>query len=668
MARKLRWTLDFKSANETGCHLDIYKEGYTGSTVTELVGAANPFEYEEDNDTNLLNFIRYKTGYIRVLETTYGDLSELAPSSITAHYVVAKYGGVVVFTGYMQCIELSNDWEAGPRVLEFPVISPLGLLSAFNFTPPSNPTMTTVGALLKEVLDTLNPYVSGDVTKQGYQKVMWPGDTNWPWDAKIHTQVVCPFNSEFQHWSTAADLYATRDFQYLVDGICSCFGWMVHDTPEYLVFSQFDTTGKYSQMAVANLASPSGRSDWSQDTYQNEYYYQFSNNDSNYTVRRPLKEIDVSIDGEGIRKKSLSTEHAITHGTPQAGWGAVQNQGFRAVSMEQVGPEVEADYMSYPIIDGAGGIQYKGTYPYAVGFFDQHSTNVSLTDGWVIKYDTGWANDTCLLKAKFYGLITGDKSSGQCLLKLRAEYGTDLADMKDKDYSNIQLNMVIKIGDKYINITNLQLSNSIIYNPITILGSTGAVSPNMSLAINNVSYRLCDADGIVITPYAGWPQYLFDSVEISLHKSSLTTSLANGSYIRITELSLNNPSDPIDNYVPDSYHKKSIKIEGNETGTESGSITANFNNYSDCICEHSIMNANNSITGSCPQYAYMFTPQMFVETKVKKYRDSVPGPIEYTEKWIVNGTSGPVWRIIARSFCLWDDEYRVTFARTRTLT
>ena len=668
MARKLRWTLDFKSLNNTGCHLDIYKEGYTGNTVIELIGASNPFEYEEDNERDLLHFIRYRTGYIRVIEENYGDLSELSPDSITAHYVVAKYGGDVVFTGYMQCIELGNNWDAGPRVLEFPVISPLGLLSAFKFTPPENPTLTTVGTLMKEVLDTINPYVSGDATQQGYQNVIWPGDTNWPWDCKIHTLVMCPFNKDFQHWSTAADIYSPRYFQYLVEGICNAFGWMLHDTPASLVFSQFDATGRHSRMSVVNLPNPSGRTDWNQDTYENEYYYQFSNNDSSYTVRRPLRGIDVSIEGDGVRDKMLNTNHAITHGMPQGGYDASTLRGFRAVSLQQVGPSVTGNLISFPVIDGGGGIQAKGVFPYAVGFFDDNDTSVSLNESWVIHYDSSWAASTLLITAKFYGLMVGNVN-GQTLLKLSAEYGTNLFDMKSRDYGNVQLSMVVKIGDKYLNVTTRQLSSSIIYNPVTIDGSTGSIHPNVTLSDGTTTNRLYDADGILITPYVGWPQNIFDSIEISLYTTSQTSStMADGSYLRITELALTNPSGPLDEFVPDDFHKILVRIDGNHTGTETAGITANINNYADCICEHSLMNANNAITGSCPQYAYMFTPQMFIEASVKKRRSDVPGAIEYVERWIAFGDSGPIWRIISRSFCLWNDEYRVIFARTRTLS
>ena len=85
MARKLKYQLDFKSLRNKDCQVLVYVEGYTGTAVTALTGTANPFEYEEDNDTDLLHFVRFRTGYLRVREETFGELDGLQPTTITSH-------------------------------------------------------------------------------------------------------------------------------------------------------------------------------------------------------------------------------------------------------------------------------------------------------------------------------------------------------------------------------------------------------------------------------------------------------------------------------------------------------------------------------------------------------------------------------------------------------
>lgn len=44
MARQIKWRLQFKSLNNTGCLVNIYEDGYTGSSAdTTKTGADVPF-------------------------------------------------------------------------------------------------------------------------------------------------------------------------------------------------------------------------------------------------------------------------------------------------------------------------------------------------------------------------------------------------------------------------------------------------------------------------------------------------------------------------------------------------------------------------------------------------------------------------------------------------
>ena len=87
----LRWQLQFASRSNVACRVDIYKREYTGSTVTQLTGAATPVYWDEDDDNDLLNVIRVKTGYISVIENTYHELDTLHPSTNIDHYVEVYY-------------------------------------------------------------------------------------------------------------------------------------------------------------------------------------------------------------------------------------------------------------------------------------------------------------------------------------------------------------------------------------------------------------------------------------------------------------------------------------------------------------------------------------------------------------------------------------------------
>ena len=102
MARAIRWTIPFKSFNGTSCHVDIYDEGFAGE-VTTLKGDAEPFYYEEGNSSDLLNdVVRYRTGYINVIEENATQLADIYPTTDKQRYVEFYYGASLNFCGYIQ--------------------------------------------------------------------------------------------------------------------------------------------------------------------------------------------------------------------------------------------------------------------------------------------------------------------------------------------------------------------------------------------------------------------------------------------------------------------------------------------------------------------------------------------------------------------------------------
>ena len=88
------YTISFKTLKDRLCTVAIAGGG------TAVDGAANPVEWEEDDSDNMLDFVRTKTGYVRVLEYTYGALSGLFPTSATSHPITVTYDGHLAFKGY----------------------------------------------------------------------------------------------------------------------------------------------------------------------------------------------------------------------------------------------------------------------------------------------------------------------------------------------------------------------------------------------------------------------------------------------------------------------------------------------------------------------------------------------------------------------------------------
>lgn len=258
MARAKRWTIPFKSLNGVACRVDIYNEGWTGS-VTELsinnanapgVAGADTFFYEEGNSDNLLDFIRIKTGYINLVETTFGGLNALMPKSDMENYVEFYYGSELNFTGYIQTFNPSNDWVSSPRKFRIPVKSPLGLIDGIRIDTPSTPSPVSIGTYLARILVKLNA---------GYTKVIMP-DIDTDVTAKIYSMLIDTWNEEYNYDIDDTQNPITHGYlKTILEGICNMCGWILHDTPDALVFTCFDYTGKYSYWTSDNLYSGIGK-------------------------------------------------------------------------------------------------------------------------------------------------------------------------------------------------------------------------------------------------------------------------------------------------------------------------------------------------------------------------------------------------------------------------
>lgn len=680
MARKIKWRLQFKSLNGTGCLVNIYEEDYIGSQadttktganvpfavetgVTELTGADMPFVFEEDDSSDLLEFIRIKTGAIRVIETTYGALDNLMPKSITHHFVEAFYGTERVFTGYMQSQEFDNAWVAEPRILEFPVVSPLGLLDAFNFSVPETHELVTLGSLMHEVMCGLNP-AANSTTDSDYANVINPSITAdyEPWNFVVNSTVIVPLNPDFQHYDfegydQVEGLWAPKSYKFFIEGICKCFGWMVHDTPTSIVFAKYDYSGQYySQLTVNGLLTfrnTEFRYIGLQTPSFNQY---FSNADDNaeMSVVRPLKELILNTGNGDIEKKELATKYSISRWTP-AGLG--NENTFVAIPLTQVGPNVSGSYIGEASIDTGGNVYYPGLFPLAYAKVEIGDRQYHLDESWVIKYNEAWEDSASnpIITAMFFGNPPRN-IDGWSLLKLKVEYGSTLQDMHSSGFNDFGLWLVVRVGDRYYDIAADTYRDYIAYNAIVISGADGKVVPR--IPSNYGFHDANDVDGIFIN--LGYK--VLGGVEISLLPK--TDGPDNNSIIRITEMSLNNPLTESIPYFRQYHYYDHIKLGNNQTGTDTIELDVEFNNYDVIMSEKSIGSSDGVPRGNYPTYPYMFKPLHVLTQKVKKIANA--DGQEYGNDWTY-WIFGWRWRMIAKNFNLRDDEFTVTLARSSTI-
>lgn len=257
----LRFEIPFESRNGTRCHIEIYDIRYTDTAVwlsvenpnSPAVPATQPITIEEEDSSDLLDVIRPKTGYLTLVEKQQGYLNSLYPETNDQCQVRVEYDGNLVFFGYIQAQSFENSYTASPRILKFPISSPLGMMETHNFSDISQLSDIKLGHCLDECLHE-------------YHDIILPRDllhdsdegVNTPLQIGINSRIVCPWNSDYNYGLSSdgeeVSPYAPVSYADLLTMFCNLFGLIAHDYGETVIFTKIDYTGVYARMLVGHLA------------------------------------------------------------------------------------------------------------------------------------------------------------------------------------------------------------------------------------------------------------------------------------------------------------------------------------------------------------------------------------------------------------------------------
>lgn len=662
--KNLRWRIQFKSLNERGCLVNIYDKKYTQGHadltktgndvpftveqgVTALQGASDCFYYDEDDEKDFLHFLRVKTGFLRLVEEAYGALDDLQPGEPMEHYVEVYYGANIVFTGYMQCADYSSPFVACPRVLEYVITSPMGFLDSQNFSTDniSNNTVT-LGKALQEVIAGLD---------SRYNRVVWPGSTVAPWNALVPTSLLVPFNDEFVHTDDANKIYKPQDFRFFIEGICSYFGWVLHDSPTTLFFTKYDQplSGQYSAIYVEHLANPQEqyRMPLAQSApFQLLSYYSNADNSATFSVVRPLKKLDVTMEGDPDDGLSLTTMHCKLV-VPTRGYHDDECMGF---SLQQVGNEVDGYGIGVAQWNGTS-IRTPGLYPIMFTTFGSTDTEMSFHEFWVAVID----NSNASLRKKLIGWkkngcfdVSANSDHGNIVgVRIKIAKGTNLENLKSSGWgSNIQLQMSIRNGEKYYNFSNYTWQSQEVPTTVTFSKDTG------KLIGNQVLPDYSDVDGYIL--------YLNDEepydFEVNLYYNSIN-GMSTGNCISIETLELFDPLRGMSEFGLASHNEngRTFTIDGNNKGVEEGNVSVGMNSCVKYKGNTSFVNADGTITGLKPAYPYVFKPSSWLTQQFK----GTMMTNEYIYQWRYYAQDW-IWKVMAHGFDLASDTHTLTLARS----
>lgn len=616
MARTIRWTIPFKSLNGTNCRIDIYDEGWSGG-ATELspnnvnapgYAARNPIEWQEDEDEDLLSVVRYKTGYIRLIEKSSGSLNSLYPSTNLQHYVEFYYGSTLAFNGYIQAQSFENSWSAPPREVNLPIISPVGVAAGLmmNVVTPGN---YTIGSLLKNAIDQLNA---------NYTYVLFP-DVSPAFTGIIKSIVPIPLNGDFDYFeSGSGDVYSPCYIIDYLEGICNAYGWMLHDEPGRLVFSKFDYNGMYVKIWTSNLPAGSPVSDVvaGNTVAAFDNFYAVAGSDNTISTILPLNEIEVDFGGRPFS----SADYGFTRISHQR---TDTSYGLTAVWMKPYGPEISGTLDSNTLT-GMDSLGAHGVNICAIG----RSNDLKKM---ILIYETPTSSGTHLFTYRCYDVPKANQK-GVFNISIDGMACKDLY-FESGDTTGYSLLCSIRAGSKYL-----------LYDP-TYLGGNSWVDYEEK---NNV---FIGSQNIVPIDVVSLPACEY--VELNFYTYPMPQDVK---FEAITSISIsltNNGASDFDISQTTQKH-----LYGNNGSQESGSVKMMFSAQREFL--NSIGYNKLSLF---TDYSYMFVSQTRLKVMVKA---TTVYDYLYLIKWTY-WVANWHWRIIAVSFDPWNDTYTIVLHRSSTI-
>ena len=618
-----RWTVQFVSLNGTQCRVDIYQRGYSGSTVETLTGAADPFDYDEDDDNDLLNgVIRYRTGYLRVIEQSHGDLDDLYPLMNTDHFVEFYYGSTLDFVGFIQAQEFDNEWESGPRVIELPVISPIGLANSikFNYTNYNPPRWVSFGHLLSYIFGQMDTPYTGYYFPKILTKSLAAG--NIIDDLYVNSLTFCPFGT-YDKTDTMTGIYEPKTIGDALTYVCTTFGVILHDLPDRPIFQRVDYDGDY-----INLEFTSTRAVVTPGTTDITAIATVASNDNTKSSVMPLSKIDVTYAGDGnVPDMSFDRCRGIERICE------VQDREFCA-------NQPKIDDFQGTFVFGTAGIDSEGRLtPYASIALGAYGGD-SLSEMVMYRPDSfSWANNTLIFKYTFF-----EWHDRHQRLRFKFQFG-DGIDNYEHVGPGPTIGVRIRLGNY------MWSNNSWVYSDPS--SETGySKTWNGDYCNDNEDFELSFSSG---GPGSGAPNPL--TVEFY--------AVSGHTYVYIyciSEVKLEMFETASDAYLNKNKGNRTFIINGGPSDFD-GSVERGYGLLAPTI--NRIRYNGTNITGTDwaamidnePTYPYLLQAQDRLQVCMKMTYQTAA--TLYLNKMTVWGSSGK-WRVIARTFRPWNDEHVLT--------
>ena len=653
-SRGIKWQIHFKSLKGYDCYVNIYLEGYTG-TPSQLKGAEVPVYFEEDDSQNLLKNIRYKTGYISFYEETYGEWSDVFPSTNLDRYVEVLYNSQLMFRGFLQAQTFENDWEPGPRVINIPIVSVIGVTQSIYFDPTAlgNDTLTTWAVLW---------HVGNEMTVP-FSYVIFPdtegtdsrGNTipRVTFGEKLRTLHICPYNDQYdraEHSTSPTDLYSPCSLYQFLEGLCNAYGWILHEWEDCFVFTKHDHTGDYIKKEMDDIEWDESYTTITPSALDLSDYINISSNRNTISSIMPVSRIEMNFGTKRIENGVMNFERCAAYFRY---WNSNGRLYYFLTPMSNEFGGNLLQTMSQIEWHGSsvgGRLKNDGCY---IAFISQDKGSSQpeweeVGKGILVQWNTEWAPNTELFWVRLpYPAMsptvktlgpsgsTSQRATYSIELELAwaESYTSDYVDeyFKTDGHGDFKIEIAICNQDhQYLDALGYWNDNEI-FSEFTIDGSTGKIRPIHSDG-NQFSIREpIQADSLF---------FVFRTVN--------NDNLGNHKPILFKKIGWNKASE---RFFPELFERP---VDRHFDATNGSNKTASIDQFLTPYRYSENLIGDDVVDAMFTEYPYMFTAQN--ELKIDSRHD-LPSDF-YLRPYTYDGRND--WKILAITFSPRNDEYQLT--------
>lgn len=216
MAYGLKYTIPFKDIDNYSNVVEIYQDGFVG-TSTELIATEAPavHKYEREDNEDITSSIMSATLTISFYSTDVTDFRNFFSYSDREFLVVHKFDGNVVFKGYLLNDITGEPFQDPPYPVVVTATDGLAQLKEISLTGPS--VDTDLGTLIFDQLNTLDLELDFEVCNDLYEGLVMDNTKS------IFAQSAGE-NLKVQEFTF--DELELNAFDFLLE-ICKTFGWVL---------------------------------------------------------------------------------------------------------------------------------------------------------------------------------------------------------------------------------------------------------------------------------------------------------------------------------------------------------------------------------------------------------------------------------------------------------